>query len=265
MSNDGEINIKHRLTGAAILIALGVIIIPLLLGSYTSKDSETVTTYEKTTQSVGTIENTSFKNVESEDIKVFVSKIRPADSEENNIVELSELIKQKPVEKEVDSASEEEILQAKLAEAMNKPLIKKKETSTWKSVDSKQLKKVSTEKLITKKVTASPVKKATAPIKKTAAPKPVEKRVVKAPAAVKEGYIVSVGVYSKPTNASNVMKRLVDNGFNPTQRVVKTSKGPLPRVWLGPFATRAEAGKKKQLLTKRLGKLGAQTLIKRYP
>ena len=39
MSEQGEFNLKHRLTGAAILIALSVIILPLLLGSYSQQDN----------------------------------------------------------------------------------------------------------------------------------------------------------------------------------------------------------------------------------
>jgi len=255
MSVDKEINIKHRLTGAAILITLGVIILPMLLGSYSQGDSDKVVSeVEKAKAELR--QNTSFKNIEEDDIKVFVSKIRPTGEGS----ELKAIEKAKPVaKKEISTStkktlsntsvkSEGEVLKEKLAAAMNKPLIKRK-AENIKPVASLTDTKKELKKAVEKKVA-----KVSIPVIK-----PIKENVIK------EGYIVSVGVYSQPQNAENVMKRLVEKGFKPTKRTVNTSKGRLPRVWLGPFATRAEAGKQKQLLQKRLGELGSKTLIKRYP
>lgn len=264
MSSESEINIKHRLTGAAILIALGVIVLPLLLGSYSNNDivSNNGVDSKEVKEKMTSKNNTSFKNIEEGDIKVFVSKIRPlgdevnaqADAKEKKVAETVISSKSEPVSK-VDESSDED-LKNKLASSMSKPLIKRKDSSTKNSSSTKP----SHSETVAKPVDDSQKKTSKKPQIAKVAVKP--KPLVKAKKSVTEGYIVSVGVYLQSTNAENVMTKLSDKGFKPSQGIFNTSKGPATRVWLGPFETRAEAGKKKTQLEEAMGERG---LIKRYP
>lgn len=266
LTESDEINIKHRLVGAAILITLGVIILPLLLGSYSNNDADSTDTPPPVVENSPDIQNSAFKDIEEDDIKVFVSKIRPREDSVNNEVVLEQktsesLMSSKKVAplnqqvsinaKKTEKTSDDE-LKAKLAKSMAKPLIKRKEPLS-NAIKSELKAKPGTK-------AATPVKRATelvkaTPVKTIPKPQVNEKSVT-------EGYIVSVGVYLQLANAENVSKKLKNKGFKPSQGLFNTSKGKATRVWLGPFATRAEAGKKKAKLEQALGERG---LIKRYP
>lgn len=59
--------------------------------------------------------------------------------------------------------------------------------------------------------------------------------------AVKDGWVVRVGTYSKDANVVSVSSLLSKSGYEPNTTPVSTSLGPSTRVWLGPFAKRETA------------------------
>jgi cell division septation protein DedD len=59
--------------------------------------------------------------------------------------------------------------------------------------------------------------------------------------AVKDGWVVRVGTYSKDANVVSVSSLLSKSGYEPNATPVSTSLGPSTRVWLGPFAKRETA------------------------
>lgn len=54
-------------------------------------------------------------------------------------------------------------------------------------------------------------------------------------------YYVNVGLFAVPTNAANAHAKLLAAGLPSHTKVLKTAKGPLTRVRVGPFETRKQA------------------------
>jgi cell division septation protein DedD len=57
----------------------------------------------------------------------------------------------------------------------------------------------------------------------------------------KPRFLINVGLFAKETNAQKAYKQLTDAGLPATSQELKTSKGKLTRVRVGPFDTQAEA------------------------
>lgn len=247
-----DFEMKHRLLGAAILISLGVLILPWLLGSYSVNadgsmkdgaiainDASTVDSVNKNGTAVlgdgsQSVSNNSIQIPADEDIKVFVSKIKPVDSSGRKVTE-----------PKVDEAKTSSVDKPK-AQVADKPTTTKTavtETAKTNS-DKKEAKPVASKSATPDKVVAKP--------KLDADEKP----------QIKQGYIVSVGVYLKRAGADSVMQDLRNKGFQPSSSKINTSKGVATRVWLGPYSTRAKAGKERSKLERIVGEPG---LIKSYP
>jgi cell division protein FtsN len=62
-----------------------------------------------------------------------------------------------------------------------------------------------------------------------------------APAHSAESYLVNVGLFADENNARNAYTKLKDAGLPATSQEVKSSKGPVTRIRVGPFETEAEA------------------------
>jgi SPOR domain/Protein of unknown function (DUF2628) len=63
-----------------------------------------------------------------------------------------------------------------------------------------------------------------------------------ASATAKEpSFAINVGLFADENNARNAYAKLQDANLPATQQVIKTKKGPMTRVWVGPFETQAEA------------------------
>jgi DedD protein len=58
-------------------------------------------------------------------------------------------------------------------------------------------------------------------------------------------WILQIGVFSQPENASKKVAELKKKGFDATSGKVKTSKGVVTKVWIGPYKDR-EAAKRMQ-------------------
>ena len=93
--------------------------------------------------------------------------------------------------------------------------------------------------------TSPPASKPAAPI---AAPTPAPK-----PAAADVGFAVQLGAFSVEAEADKLRDRARAAGFNAFVEQVRTDKGTLSRVRVGPVATRAEADRLKAQLAAKLG------------
>jgi len=91
----------------------------------------------------------------------------------------------------------------------------------------------------------TPVKPATAPATAPAAQAPAATVAVPAPAptpaAASVGFAVQMGAFSSEADASALRDRLRAAGFSAIVQPVRTDKGTLSRVRVGPVASRAEA------------------------
>ncbi len=93
----------------------------------------------------------------------------------------------------------------------------------------------------------SPTAVAQSSATKSATPHTGKKAVKAAPAAAKSaaalasGFHINVGLFAVPTNASNAYKKLQGANMPAYTQDLKTAKGKLTRVRVGPFGTRAEA------------------------
>jgi len=248
-----DFNMKHRLTGAGLLISLGVVILPWLLGSYSISADGDVVIPENSAQNVAEnsdkfVDN-SIQINEDEEIKVFVSKIKPVDSKGRQIYEAqkSEVKKVDVETNPVSPTTKDTTSVDKVKETLKSSLDQK--------IGAKKTKKTADEV----KVKAKEVAKANA----IATPKAVTpKKVEPKKKDVEQGYIVSVGVYLKKDGANRVIDDLKKKGFKPSSSESNSSKGLATRVWLGPFSTRAAAGKERSKLEQIIGETG---WIIRYP
>jgi cell division septation protein DedD len=79
---------------------------------------------------------------------------------------------------------------------------------------------------------------------KVSPPAPSPKRVASAPPssnATDKPYFINVGLFAKPENAANAHAKLLEAQLPSVTKALKSSKGPLTRVRVGPFASQSEA------------------------
>ena len=256
-----DFNMKHRLTGAGILISLGVVILPWLLGSYSINADGELADQKNTSEEVEEVngsEDNSIQINDDDEIQVFVSKIKPVDSEGRQIYQAQESSKK---DKKASSAPKTD------AKDVAKKEAKKSTTATAQVEEVKEKLKSNLDKKIGEKKpkeTPKKVEKVAAQVEKKPA-KPTPKKVetkAEPKKDVDQGYIISVGVYLKKDGAERVMADLKKKGFKPSSSESKSSKGLATRVWLGPFPTRAAAGKERSKLEQVIGEKG---WIIRYP
>lgn len=231
---DKDFVLKHRLIGAAILISFGVLFLPWMLGSYSADKSAAVAGTAEPVSLKTAADAGGFQAVDDEgNVKVFVSKI-------------------KPVKVDVPGTNKDKSVEPKKIQGSTAKL----------TAPSSTAKKPEAKKPVVKQVAKVEKKAPATPVVKPKPKKPVEKAVSKPASSIDQGYIVSVGVFSERKNVDAVMKDLKSKEFSPSSGLVKTKKGEATRVWLGPFATRAEAGREKSRLQQKVGERG---LIIKYP
>ena len=107
---------------------------------------------------------------------------------------------------------------------------------------------------------------ATAPKPAVATPKPaaVPAKPVEAPkpAAANVGFAVQLGAFSHAADANAMRDKLRANGFSAFVEQVKTDKGTLSRVRVGPVASRADAD---QLKAQVAAKVGINGMVRPHP
>lgn len=110
--------------------------------------------------------------------------------------------------------------------------------------------------------TAPPARPAAAPAEppRPAAPKPAANAPAAAttPAAASVGFAVQMGAFASTAEANALRDRLRGAGFSAIVQPVRTDKGTLNRVRVGPVASRAEA---EQLKTRLAGNFGGGMVV----
>ncbi|MEE9446782.1 MAG: SPOR domain-containing protein [Arenicellales bacterium] len=215
--------LKNRLLGAALLVILAVLLIPLILGEP-----------KQSTETAPAPDNGAFQSkIQPLNSELNVRNAQP-DSDQNTqtglVLKTIDTVQSKPVSRAIAPVSEVNVTKAKPTESQ----------------------------VVKKPVKASP--------KKVVQPKPT-KTVKKTPApavksAIEPGWVVQAGVFSKAENANSVAKVLRNNGFTPHSGKTKTSLGQATRVWVGPYASKAEAQKASRKLEKSTGNGG---FVKAFP
>lgn len=261
-----EFNLKHRVTGAAVLLFLGALVIPWLLGppSEAGKDPDAVILDPQT--AVSEIERDLLDNndalVEEPEETVYISKITPLsgqpsdDAPETNTAqsEVKNTPVEDPKEEPKDNSQETELAKQKAA------------------AEKQEREKVAEAEAARKaKEKADSDKKA----KSIAEQQQREKELQVAlaaenqPEANKEspvdvGWIVQVGLYLEKKGAEKKLGELRKLGFKSSSTIVDTNRGPKTgtRVWLGPFEKRARAESQNKKLKEQTGKDG---FIRVYP
>jgi cell division septation protein DedD len=113
---------------------------------------------------------------------------------------------------------------------------------------------------------AAPKPVATAPKPAAVAPKPAEPVAKPAetpkPAASNVGFAVQLGAFSSAADANALRDKLRAGGFSAFVEQVKTDKGTLSRVRVGPVASRADADRLKAQVA---AKVGINGMVRPHP
>lgn len=234
-----QYELKHRLTGAGILIFTAVLVIPMLLNEPNIQAS---------------VEN---QTALSEQEPSFKSKIEPIDIESLNLSTLAEqpkkekkkpaLVKESKVEnadtttEEADTASTEST--SSQADATNTANAQKQPKQT-----------ADEEKVVMTAATQAEKKQPEKKAEEKTASETTEKIKVS-----KQGWTVRVGTFAKKENVSSISSLLDSNGFSTNHTEVDTTLGKATRVWLGPYENKDTAEKVSTRLKSITGEKGYVT------
>ncbi len=222
-----EYELKHRITGAVILMSAAVLIIPMLLSEpgveANSADPRTTT------------EHQTFR---SRIVPLDISNVnRPAG--EAGELPLSTLGDNRPALLDLTSKSQPDA-PAK-TENTGESSDKSGETRTAlvMTQESKGDDKPAAEKPAPEATTEPAPKPAEKPAQHAAA-QPAKPAPASEP-TVSSGWVVRVGTYAKKANVESVSTLLSKSGYTPRTTPVPTSLGESTRVWIGPYANRETA------------------------
>lgn len=218
--------LKHRLTGAAVLIGFAVIVLPLLLGAPGDGGS----------QVPGTPADS--------DTTVFHSNITPIGGATPNA--------------RLQSATQGDDSTAKAADVQTSTG-KEQETRTASAEDTTPATKTATAKDDSSDAESKPDDKAGSRSGEKTQGSQASGTHAK---SVERGWIVQVGVFKNPDNVKKLVARLQGSGIDSSTTGVDTSEGRATRVWVGPFETRVEAARTQVRIKQHTGSEG---LIVAYP
>lgn len=273
-----EINLKHRVTGAGVLIFFGVLVLPWLLGppSEAQKNIGMVPAVSDDVRSPlrSTFEDEVLAELEGAEAayeepeeSVYVSKITPvgkASGKPEKVTKLSE-------SETSESSSDKSMVEGGEGQRSSLPKLPAsddlKSKAAVKASDIVKATKRETQKTSKgsvgtivpesqkKKASASDANKSNTPIKT----KPSAETNV-----VEVGWVVQVELLTDKNGASRLVGDLKGKGFNPQTTIVDTNRGKKTgtRIWLGPFESRSRAGSENERLASRMGKRG---FIRVYP
>ncbi len=220
-----EYELKHRLTGAIIMVMLAVVVIPLLL----SQPSLEANNDGLQTQQSGnkTFRSKIVRNVDDieQSETIVIDDSRPA---------LLDLTKSQPAQQKSEESS------TKTALVMTQEPTTAATTNTSQSLENQKK---------PKQEQAPPATNEKQPEKVAKIPEEQDL----------EGWVVRVGTFSKKANVDSISSMLTNSGFKPKTTSVSTSLGPSTRVWLGPYAKRETADKISDRLKSLTGEKGYVT------
>ena len=296
-SSENEINLKHRLTGAAVLIFFGALFLPWLLGP-PSEAKKVAAEVEEVPKRVHSTfeddvlaqlqEDTAQPNFVEPEETVYISKITPVNGK--NVASDPEPLNTKAVASDDDKAQVELADSDKKVKAnsaiktnVSKPSIAKTSAAKPGAVKNPAVKTqvvkpsetkanstipksaANSSDLAAKGNTSKPERvtqkvdeaKTKAPVKPTA-------KVAAKPKEIDVGWIVQVELLTDKKGAQKLVGSLKDKNFNPKTTVVDTNKGKATgtRIWVGPFESRKQANAENERLESKMGKRG---FIRVYP
>lgn len=237
-----EYELKHRITGAIIMVLTAVIVIPLLL-------------------SEPALEANTEESIAQQGNKTFRSKIVPLNinnvnsgSEQDQGTDVTVIEDSRPALLDLTKSNEAQNNDTQVSDTQTALVM-------TQEVEKEQTKVEKIEQLTTsseaetkadKKATQQSTQEETEPVK--------SEQVAKLPEQTSaEGWVVRVGTFSKQANVESVSSLLTKSGFKPKTTPVSTSLGPSTRVWLGPYAKRETADKISDRLKSLTGEKGYVT------
>ena len=221
-----EFNIRHRLVGACVLLALGVVFIPMILqGNGPGVGKSNNLTEEVQDWIVGT-----------EEAGTYVSRVVPVG--ENN---------QQAKNEQLEIIDENTLPELQVI----------KENTTAIDQPSQEQIQTVTEVASTQQAQQSDVQE----VVEEQIPKTQQSASLKAE-NVSRGWVVQVGTFSKSENAQNLITKLNQNGFDSRHEVIDTDAGQATRVWVGPYEKRVTAARALETVKENTGVKG---FLKSYP
>ncbi len=225
--SEQDFNIRHRLVGACVLLALGVVFIPMILqGKGPGVGNSDNLTEEVQEWIVGT-----------EEAETYISRVVP-----------------------VGEGAEQQVQPVIIDENATPQLQVIEETVS----SFEQPEAVETQDQIQTIKEVAAIESAPEPVQETVEQPKVETEQLAGIKAenVTRGWVVQVGTFSKPENAQNLITKLNQNGFDSRYEVVDTDAGQATRVWVGPYEKRVTAARALELVKENTGVKG---FLKSYP
>ncbi len=193
-----EYELKHRITGAIILVAAAVLVIPMLLSGPGPEGDGDLRNPESSSQ--------------SRIVPLDLSEILPASGEGGEDLPLAAVEDQQPTLLDLTENNDGETTQAESRSVPDQGEDAQDESAR--------------PALVMTRIPDTPEEQAEAQARADTAAK----------AESQGDWFVRVGTFSKPANADRVFKLLTENGYAPKRTPVSTSEGSSTRVWLGPYA-----------------------------
>ena len=215
-----EYDPRHRLIGVVVLVLLAIILLPMLLNK---KPDDQIPAKDPVVM-----------EIRKEGKKVFVSRISSTTSTDSTISTAAEKTAVKS-----SAAKDEKIEKIEKIEKREDP--EQAPSALFKPMSSTTAKKSSGEQSSVKKTISKP-SSSTPSIAKKDIDTPKKPALQKSSTAIAAGgWIVQVGVFSQSENARNKVSELKKKGFNVKSSKIKTDKGLVTKVWIGPFKHRSSA------------------------
>lgn len=273
-NSDQELNLKHRVTGAAVLLFVGALFIPWLLGppSQASKKAEAIAGESTDISSPAELESQLLAELDTANSEpeetVYISKITPLDVEQGGGSSDANADADSTVDKSETNPQPLNVASVEQQQANNAEAEKAKREKEAKALAQKKAEQEAEEKTKEKAdklaKEAQETKQREDALQAALAAESESKAESKPATGVDVGWVVQVGLYLEKKGAEAKVKELLTQGFSASSTIVDTNRGPQTgtRVWLGPFAKRAEAEQENTKLVNRTKKEG---FIRVYP
>ncbi len=234
LGGDAQVDFKHRVVGATLLVVIAVVVLPLIL--------------DGSPESLQPPEEVAPADRAEPD--QFVSKIQPLGTPMTTQGSPG-------VPRPQGTRADERLPEQKAPAA---PPVDTPERGTAEKPKTAPVAAVA--KPPAPKVAAVEPRAEPAPRKQADAAEKSPQTKVPAPAPTPRGWVVQVGVFSKPDNASRLVTQLRDAGFAAEASSTDTQSGVATKVWVGPFAERVRAARARADIEKAIGQKG---FIAAYP
>ncbi len=274
--NESEpINLKHRITGAGVLIFFGALVLPWLLGPPSeAKKNLDAQSEQAQEQRHSTFEDKVLAELEGTEVNfeepeetVYVSKITPV----NPSGEAPKLVAESPRESADDKGTVKSGDRAATIKSSPDSETKstekaKSQQSTGKSETAEAKKEIKQTAAVTNGAAGlgKVEKKSTNTKEKSTTKKAPKQQLAANTKKIDVGWVVQVELLTDKNGAKRLVEELGKKGFKPQTTVVDTNRGAKTgtRIWLGPFEQRAQAGAENDRLETKMGKRG---FIRVYP